>query len=158
MSDKGFSNELARALARPDVEKLRHIFDTYYHWTKLSEKEKENNFPDEVNLWFRDEDTDRSLALIALAMAGTDDEEFLLLVACGLLEDILSHWRAIDGDPLPPALLNRIVEEARRNSRFRWMLSAMWTTGMPADEARLIAEAVGHVSCETDPLPPRPWA
>lgn len=158
MSDKGFANELARALARPDVEILRRSFQTYYDWTKHRSEETEDDWPDGLDLWFDDEDADKSLALVALAMASTDDEEFLILVACGLLENILSHRPAIDGVPLPPALLNRIVVEARRTPRFRWMLSAMRTSGMPEDEARLIAEAVGRVSCETDPLPPRPWA
>jgi hypothetical protein len=159
VSGKGFENELARAFARPDIEKLRRSFDIYYHWTKLSGKEKEESFPDELGLWFfNDDDRDSSLALIALAMASTDDEEFLIGVACGLLESTLSHRPAIAGVPLSEEFLQRIVDEAKRTPRFRWMLSAMWTTGMPEHEAQMIADAVGTARCETDPLPLRPWA
>ncbi len=158
MSGKSFENELARAIARPDIEKLRRGFDTYYHWTKLSGKEKEI-FPEALDLWFfNEDDRDSSLALVALAMASTDDEDFLIGVACGLLESTLSHRPAIAGVPLSEEFLQRIVDEARRTPRFRWMLSAMWTMGMPEHEAQMIANAVGSVSCETDPLPPRPWA
>lgn len=160
MSSDGFNNELARALARPDIDELRESLEVYYQWNqrRRGSHVDEDDWPDGLDLWFTDADRDRALALIALAMASSDDEEFLVLVACGLLESTLSHGPAIDKIPLSEEFLQRIVVEARRTPRFRWMLSAMWTTGMPQNEAKLIADAVGSASCETDPLPPRPWA
>lgn len=158
MKKPAYANELARALARSDADILKRSLSDYYDWTRLSGSEREHHWPDGLDPWFESDDLDRSLALVALAMASTDEEDFLIGVACGLLESVLSHGPAIRGVPLAKDFLQRIIDEARRTPRFRWMLSAMWTTGMPQQEAQLIADAVGSASCETDPLPPRPCA
>ena len=160
MSNEGFNNELARALARPDIDELKESVEVYCQWSRRHREGhvNEDDWPDELDPWFTNDNRDRSLALVALAMANSDDEEFLIGVSCGLLESTLSHGPSIDKIPLSEEFLQRIVIEARRTPRFQWMLSAMWTTGMPQNEAKLIADAVGSASCETDPLPPRPWA
>jgi hypothetical protein len=160
LSNKQFTNELDRALARPDIDELRKSVDVYCEWSRRHRERggDDNDWPDGLDLWFEDRDRDRSLALVALAMASSDDEEFLIGVACGLLESTLSHAPAIDKIPLSAEFLERIVVEARRTPRFRWILSAMWTTGMPQHEVKVIADAVAGASCETDPLPPRPFA
>ena len=157
MTTKSFENELARALARPDLDELRTSLSVYYQWTKPARR-RDDDWPNGLDLWFNFDKSDRNLALIALAMAAYDDEEFLILVACGLLESTLFQELAHSGLPLSNEFLDRIVVEARRTPRFRWMLSAMWTSGMPPEKAQKIKEAVGTASCETDPLPPRPWA
>lgn len=150
MNKKTFSNELERALARPDIDQLRKSLETYQQWSDHSSKE----FPDEIEMWFDSgDDFDRGLALVMLAAATYDDARFLCLVAAGLLEDLVKNQLSA-----APERRERVLVEPRKTPRFPWMLSCVWTTS--ADEATkaAIAKAVGKTSCDNDPLPPRPWA
>nr|WP_166175379.1 hypothetical protein [Altererythrobacter segetis] len=145
MSDKSFDSELARALARPDIDHLRASLAVYYEWI-----DRREGFPDELEIWFdQGKDSDRGLALVMLAAATYDDPDFLALVAAGLLENLLQK----------PSneLLQRIVSEARKTARFRWMLDVPFRHAIPAGVRSAIDKAVGDMDCD-GPLPPRPWA
>ena len=135
---------------------LRHVVDVYHVWSER-ENPRDDDYPDEINVWFGDHDPEMSLALIMLAIANYDEVEFLGVVSAGLLEDVLSHHPATNGRALSNEMLERIVAEARRTPRFRWLLSGVWTYGSQPHVAAAIKEAVGDVRLE-DPLPPRPWA
>lgn len=167
-------SELQRALARHDKDWLLRCVGVYRQWSGYGDAEigaaKEDDQPcsmdadddepwyDELNPWFEMGDPDRGLALVALAMANYDDVGFLVLISCGMLEDIVSHYPAATGEPLRQDILARIVDEARRTARFRWMLSAVWTYGCTEAVAAAIKQAVGTVNVDNDPLPPRPCA
>ena len=60
-------------------------------------------------------DPDKALAFIVLASSRTDDEDFLGMLACLLLEDVLENPSE--------ELLERIVAEAKSSESFRWLLS-----------------------------------
>ncbi len=61
------------------------------------------------------DDPEKALAYVILAVSQIDDAKFLGFMSCGNLEDVLR-------DP-SPELLDRIVAEARKSARFRWLLS-----------------------------------
>lgn len=154
MSDQAFGSELSRAVARPDVEELRRSVSIYHDW---SMRRSNGESPEEIDVWFCSDDPDRSFALIMLAAANYDDEEFLALVAAGLLEDLVRNKAG--ERPSPDEVIDRIAVEARRTARFRWMLSGVWMVAdvKPA-HAEKIRSAVGAANMNTDPLPSRPWA
>ena len=110
MADKSFSNELQRALARPDIDELRQHLDTYHRYSS-----KDEDWPDEANAHMdavmdaHYDNPERGLAYIALAIAKYDEADFIGLMAAGLLEDLLHKPN--------PELLERIVDEARKNAR-----------------------------------------
>lgn len=60
-------------------------------------------------------DPEKALAYVLIAASRTDDAAFLGMLGCGPLEDILVNPSA--------ELLDRIVAEARKSARFRWLLS-----------------------------------
>ena len=151
MSEKSFSSELSRALARPDVDQLKSVVRTYNEWNARNGTEKD--WPDELDIWFDTEiDPDRGLALVMLAAATYDEPEFLAAVACGLLEELLARSRRPSED-----FLRRVLDEARKTERFRWMLSGPYRSGTISDQAAAIKRAIGSITLD-DPLPPRPWA
>ena len=94
-------------------------------------------------------DPERGLAYIALAMAEYDDSEFLELMSAGLLEDMLQ-------DP-SPELLGRVVAEARKTARFRWMLGIPFKHAIP-DRVWARLEGLTIADVDTTPLPPPPSA
>lgn len=61
------------------------------------------------------DDPEKSFAYVIIAVSQSDDAKFLGLMACGNLEDVLH-------DP-SPELLERVVAEARKSARFRWLLN-----------------------------------
>jgi len=113
----------------------------------------DDDYPDEINLWFDSrEEPDRGLALVMLAAASYDEPEFLGVVAAGLLEDLLVHDSQCDD-----AFFRRILEEAQKTARFRWMLSGVWTYSAEPTRAAALKEAVGETLMDEGyPLPPRP--
>jgi hypothetical protein len=154
VSEKAFFNELERALERPDVADLIGDLEDYRRFNaEVTAKEPEHDSFDRLGNYAKVmeahwEDPERGLAYLALAMGKYDDRDFLGLMAAGLLEDLLA-------DPAPE-MLKRIVEEARKTERFRWMLSGVWLHSI-AERARApIADAVGDYRLE-QPLPPRPF-
>lgn len=152
MNDKSFFNELERALERPDVADLIGDLEDYHRFTQeVAAKRPEPESFERLGNYAKVmeahwDDPDRGLAYVALAMGKYDDRDFLGVMAAGLLEDLL-------GDPTSE-MLERIVEEARKTARFRWMLSGVYLHSI-AERARTpIAEAVGDYRLE-QPLPPR---
>lgn len=159
MTDKAFFNELERALERPDVADLIGDLEDYRSFNaevtakgppwkppELDSFERLGNYANVMEAHW--DDPDRGLAYVALAMGKYDDRDFLGVMAAGLLEDLLR-------DPAPE-MLERIVEEARKTARFRWMLSGVWVHTI-AERARApIAHAIGEYRLE-QPLPPRPF-
>lgn len=147
MVDKSFNSELAKTLARPDVENLRGALQVYHNWDHRGD-----DFPDEVGLVMDSyrHDPEMALAFVMLAAATYDDPEFLGLMAAGLLEDLLRNPSA--------EILERILTEARKSARIRWMLSIPYPHAIEPEAARrAIAVAVNGMTGD-DPLPPRPWA
>lgn len=153
MTEKAFTNEVKRALARPDVEELRRVLAEYFAWHQAErEKRSRNHLP--IDPLIHDtSDPDRSLALVAVAMAEYDDPHFLGLMAAGPLEDILQF------NPYSADLAQRIRDEARKTARFRWMLSGVWLHAIDPAYVDAVTEAVGDMSMDRgDALPQRPWS
>jgi hypothetical protein len=152
MSEKAFCNELQRAQARPDVADLFLDLEDYYRFNRevmggeTHEPVKGGNHNAVMDA-HRD-DPQRGLAYLALAMARYDDRDFLGVLSAGLLENLL-------GDPAP-VMLHRIIAEARKTPRFRWLLSGVWLHAI-AERARVpVEQAVGDWRLE-QPLPPAPF-
>jgi hypothetical protein len=152
MGEKTFSNELQRAQARTDASELVRDLDDYYRFHR--EIMGEGRFQGVTGgnhcrvmdaHW---DDPDRGLAYLALAMSRFDDTSFLGVLAAGLLEDLLR-------DPTPE-ILNRIMAEARKTARFRWMLSGVWLHVIAERARTAVGGAIGNSSIE-QPLPPAPW-
>lgn len=151
MTNQGFSNELGRALARPDADQLKAVLAVYHDWSARGGTDKD--WEDELDLWFgADQDPDVGLALVLLAAATYDEPEFLALVAAGLLENLLQRSNRPSEE-----FLGRVLDEARRTERFRWMLSGVNRTGMISDQAVAIKRAVGRLTMDQS-LPPKPFA
>lgn len=150
MTGSTYDDELIRALERPDVGELQTAVSAYHTYSELKGKEREayfNECPSPLELFFSTaDDPDLGMALVALSASMYDDPHFLFLVAAGPLEDIL-------GKP-SREVIDRVVAEARKNARFRWMLTGIYLHAV-SDEARpKIAAAIGTVR-ESDPVPPR---
>jgi hypothetical protein len=150
MGRSSYNDELKRASARADVSKLREQVTAYYEFSKLSGKEQEDYFANEtagIETFFSTrDDPDLGLAMVALAASMYDDPHFLFLVAAGPLEDIL--WKP------SRETIERVVAEARKNSRIRWMLTGIFLHAI-SDKARLqIVAAIGTMTAD-DPMPPR---
>jgi hypothetical protein len=153
LSRKKFLNELERARWRPDADLLIEVLGEYWDWHDTLRRKDSGEAVDDTQMvidpMLHDaSDIDRSLALVVLAMATYDDAFFLGLVAAGPLEDILSTHN--------PDILARIVDEARKTPRFRWMLSGVWLHAIEPTNVDAISEAVGTMSMDADPLPERP--
>ena len=155
MADKSYFNEFQRASSRPDVADLLGDLEDYYVFNQgismngpgLDDPghERQGNGMAVMDAYQQPE---RGMAYLALAMSRYDDPHFLGVMAAGLLEDLLH-------DP-SPELLDRIIAEARKTPRFRWMLSGVWLHAI-AERARMaVKEAAGGWELE-QPLPPRPW-
>ena len=95
-------------------------------------------------------DPEKAFAYVIIAAARTDDAAFLGLLGCGPLEDVLRDPSA--------ELLERIVAEARKSARFRWLLSNPFKVAI-AEKAWLAIERFRitgpHEEPSLDLLPPR---
>jgi hypothetical protein len=150
MTGKSYRDELIRADARPDAGELRRKVAVYHEYYRTYGKAKEAFLGDHADdleaFYFTYDDPDLGLALVALCASMYDERDFLFLVAAGPLEDIL---RETDQD-----ILSRVLAEARKNARFRWMLTGVFLHAI-SDVARPeIVRAIGTMK-EEDPLPPR---
>lgn len=155
MSKQCYDSELARASSRPDIDKLRQSLAVYYEWSTSNHKDA--YWSDDLDIWFSWDDADRSIALVMLALSSYDDEKFLAVVSSGLLESTLCRHDSTD--PCADDIVERVIVEARKTLRFRWMLSGVWTNdAMKPDHVEDIKRAVGSANLNKDPLPPRPWA
>ena len=152
MSKKGYFDELQRALARPDADKLcRQIDDYAAHYANGDSDWPENlanDFDEIITCHF--DDPEKALTYVILAAARTDDAEFLRYMGCGPLEDALR-------DP-SEELLGRVVAEARKSARFRWLLSNPFKVAI-ADRAWSAIEGFRmtgpHEEPTLDTLPPQ---
>lgn len=119
MSAKAFTSELDLALARPDAEQLLSLVAAYDEY--FADTDGKGAWPEEWSDAFGDimdwpeTDPELALAYVILAAGRSNNPSFVAVVACGPLEDIL---RAPSDD-----MIRRIVAEARKSARFRWMLS-----------------------------------
>ncbi|WP_340316126.1 DUF6869 domain-containing protein [Rhizorhabdus argentea] len=150
MKRASYNDELMRALARPDADDLRKAVEIYHEYYRTYGKAKEaflNEHADAIEAFhFTDDDPERGIALVVLSASMSDDADFLFLVAAGSLEDVL---RKPSRD-----IIDRVVAEARKNARFRWMLTGMFLHAISDDARPHIIEAIGSIT-EADPMPPR---
>jgi len=117
MADKSFSNELGRALARTDADELVRQIDIYIEYKRLGAGDWPDDIADDLEeiLYSGINDPEKAMAYVMIAAARTDDPSFLGFMGCGPLEDVRSEPST--------ELLERIVAEARKSGRFRWLLS-----------------------------------
>jgi hypothetical protein len=150
MADKSFANELDRALARPDADELARHIQVYHDNFRGGLRESREADAEALEAIFNAslDDPDKTLAYVMLAAAQSDDDEFLGFVSCGPLENIL---RKPSED-----ILNRVVSEARKTPRLRWMLSIPFPHALAPEALEAIKPLL--VDADKEPLPPRPWA
>ena len=117
MSAKRYSDELERALARPDANTMIMQIDAYAEYFTRGAGDWPDDKADDFNeiVACHHEDPEKALAYVVIAASRSDDPAFLGYLGCGPLEDVLR-------DP-SHGLLDRIVAEARKSARFRWLLS-----------------------------------
>ena len=151
MTRVNFSSELERALARPDADRLTRQVQAYIeHIQGVNDA-----WPDEVADDFSEivmsglVDPDLALAYTMIAASITDDEKFLGFMGAGGLEEILR-------DP-SDELLSRIVDEARRTARFRWLLSCPYPHAIAPRAWEAIKDFVTF-DANSSSVPPRPSA
>jgi len=137
-----FESELDQAHGREDFEVLRTALEAYFHGFKSG-----NEPTDELQSIIDQASTNPSVGVpfAALASGVYDDPSFLAFVAAGPLEDLL---RKPDKHTA-----TRLADEARKFSRFRWMLSGVWLHAIHPNNRAIIAAAVGNVSLDREPMP-----
>lgn len=151
MPDKSYSDELTRALARPDIGDLRHTLAVHHAFSVNKEAQSDDAWTDECEAVFLSghDDPDLALAFLALAASTYDEPEYLGLLAAGPMEDALGI--------VAPKILDRIIVESRRNARFRWMLSGVWLHAIHPDNVEAVRAAVGAFHMDRGvSLPARP--
>ena len=117
MSVGTYFDELERALARPDADQMRQQLLDYAKYYAAGAGDWPDELADDfdaINTCHFD-NPEKAFAYVVIAASQSDDAGFLSLMACGNLEDVLC-------EPTPE-LLDRIVAEARKSARFRWLLS-----------------------------------
>ncbi|WP_443019057.1 DUF6869 domain-containing protein [Sphingomonas sp.] len=95
-------------------------------------------------------DPEKALAYVIIAASQSDDAAFLGSMGCGPLEDILRDPSA--------ELLERIVAEARKSARFRWLLSNPFKVAIAARAWEAIEKfrmTGPHEEAPYEALPPR---
>jgi len=152
MSDQAFHDELERALARPDADQMCRQLDAYAEYYRNGggewPDESEEDFGEIISCYH--DDPEKAFAYVILGAARSDDAEFLGGLGCGPLEDVLE-------DP-SEELLQRIVAEARKSSRFRWLLSNPFKVAIAArawDAIERFRITGPHEEPADDKLPPR---
>ena len=96
------------------------------------------------------DDPEQALAYVILAVARVDDADFLRLMGCGLLEDVLRNPS--------DEILQRVVAQARKSARFRWLLSCPFKVAVSAnawDAIEAFRITGPHEEPALDTLPPR---
>lgn len=150
MNRSSYRDELMRALVREDIADLRAAVEVYYKYYHTYGKAKEVFLDEHADVldafYFTYDDPERGIAVVALAASMYDDADFLSLVAAGPLEDILRNPNR--------DFIDRVVAEARKNARFRWMLAGIFLHAISDDARPHIVEAIGPIT-EADPMPPR---
>lgn len=152
MGANTYSDELERALARPDANEMRRQLLAYASYFADDSgdwpEEYAEDFDEIITCHF--DDPEKSFAYVVIAASLSDDARFLGLMGCANLEDVLC-------DP-SPELLDRIVAEAGKSARFRWLLSNPFKIAI-ADRAWEAIEKFRltgpHEEPADDTLPPR---
>jgi hypothetical protein len=145
-------SELERALARPDAQTMIRQIDAFadYHAGGAGD------WPDEYTDDFAEivtchhDDPEKALAYVVIAASRTDDAAFLGYLGCGPLEDAFRQPS--------PDLIGRVVAEARKSARFRWLLSNPFQMAVSESVWEAIApfRMTGpHEEPSLDLLPPR---
>lgn len=116
MSGKGYSDELERALARPDAPQMcRDLDANAEHHERGGEwmEEYAEAFSEIISCYH--DNPEKAFAYVILGASRSDNAGFLGLLACGPLEDVLDNPSG--------ELLERVIAEAQKSDRFRWLLS-----------------------------------
>jgi hypothetical protein len=118
MGTQGYSDELDRPLARPEADRVRRQLQAYAQYSTEGGTDWPDEFSDDFEEITSPYDPEKALAYVIIAVSQSGDAKFLARMGCGNLEEVLR-------DPSPD-LLERIVAEARKSARFRWVLSNPW--------------------------------
>lgn len=152
MVTKTYADELQRALARPDVDRLTRVIDAYAAYFVRGAGDWSDDEADAFGEIHDDEseDPDKALAYVIIAASRSDDPNFLGVMACGTLENLLENPT--------DEFLDRIVAEARKSARFRWLLSNPFKVAISEKAWASIEKfrSTGpHEEPSYDALPPR---
>jgi hypothetical protein len=152
MFEEAFPDELQRALARADAWEMIEQIDDFAAYVANGAGEWPDSSADDFEeiITCQHDDPEKALAYVVLAGWRSDDPRFLSFMGNGLLEGVLMSPSAQS--------LRRIIAEARRSARFRWILSHA-CEGM-VDEAAWKEIAQYRISSSRAPpddetLPPR---
>ena len=106
-------------MARPDAGELLELIAEYDRY--FAKTDGDGDWPEQWAESFSDAldwpetDPEKALAYVVLAAAHSQNPSFIGVMACGPLEDILRKPSE--------AMVGRVVAEARKSARFRWLLS-----------------------------------
>jgi hypothetical protein len=135
MADKGYKDELQRAFARSDADKMIKQLDTYIEYFAAGcgnwHEDDSDDFMD-IHTCHHD-DPEKALAYVVLGASRTDDPKFLGYLGCGPLE-------------------------ARKSARFRWLLSNPFQVAVSEQAWEAIKDfriTGPHEEPSDDTLPPR---
>lgn len=152
MIKQTYLSELEGALARPDAVKMQEQLLIYAEYqardARYWPEELAGDFDEIITCHF--DNPEKSFAYVILAASQSDDPQLLAAMGCGNLENVLD-------DP-SPELLDRIVAEASKSARFRWLLSHPFKVAIAprAWEAIEKFRITGpHEEPSADKLPPR---
>lgn len=151
MSGQSFTSELARANQRDDRADLERAVDLYFHWNEEDSSQQYYDLhSDDLDSWMQmgRDDPERALASVMIAASRHDKPEFLGMVAAGILEDLLRNPTI--------SILDRVVAEARKTARLRWMLAIVFPHAISPDAWNKIEPLLDNISGD-DPLPPAPF-
>ena len=148
--NKRYSDELERALSRPDADRQVQQLTAYANHYGSSQwpEEHAEDFGEILEAYF--DDPEKALAYVILALSISDDPRFLALMGCGALEDMLRNPS--------DEMLGRIVAEARKSARFGWLLSQPFKVAISEAAWNAIEKfrSTGpHEEPSADSLPPR---
>ena len=152
MSKKAYPDELERALARPDADEMCRHLDSYAKYYENGGGEWLEESADafgEIITCYHD-DPEKAFAYVILGASRSDHPRFLGGLGCGPLEDVLE-------DP-SDELLERIIVEARKCARFRWLLSNPFKVAIAArawDAIEKFRITGPHEEPPYEKLPPR---
>jgi hypothetical protein len=149
VTEQASVGELERALARPDIASLRlHLADYRdYSNDDLGQATYSRRHGAAGNFNYvmdAHKDPDLALAFVMLALSEYDDPFFIGLIAAGPLEEVLMF-------NLSPEVVDRVVAEAGRTPRFRWMLKRIYLP--KADWAREALEKAAKDIGRNDAMP-----
>lgn len=146
------SDEMERALARPDADDMCRQLDAYAFYFENGGGEWPEEFAEDFGeiITCHFDDPEKAFAYVILGASRSDHPIFLGQLGCGLLEEVLENPS--------DALLQRIVLEASRSARFRWLLSNPFKVAIAArawDAIEGFRITGAHEEPSHDKIPPR---